>query len=74
MIEPVDPFQRCVFHGVQMPPGTATVDHFGLVESDDRFRQRVVVRIAHTAHRGLSLRLGPAFEVADRQILTTPVE
>ena len=32
VIEPVDPFQRYVFHGFQMPPGTATVDHFGLVE------------------------------------------
>jgi hypothetical protein len=46
VIEPVDPFRRCVFHGFQMPPGTATVNHFGLVESDNRFRPRVVVRVA----------------------------
>ena len=71
MIEPVGPFQRCVFHGFQMPPGTATLNHFGLVESDNRFRQRVVVRVADAAHRGLSLRFGQAFAVAYRQILAT---
>jgi hypothetical protein len=41
MIEPIDPFERCVFDGVDVPPGTAPMDHFGLVEPDDRFGQRV---------------------------------
>ena len=35
VIEPVDPFQRCVLHGFQMPPGAATVNDLGLVETDD---------------------------------------
>jgi hypothetical protein len=73
VIEPVDPFQRCVFHGFRMSPGTATVNHFGLVQSDNRFRQRVVIRVADAAHRRLSLRFGQAFAVAYRQILATSV-
>src|SRR6476620_9722056 len=73
MIEPVDPFKRGVFHCLQMPPRTAAVDDLGLVEPDNRFRQRVVVRIANAAHRGLSLRCGQALGVANRQILTSAI-
>ena len=72
MIEPVDPFQRCVFHGFQMPPGTATVNHFGLVESDNRFRQRVVVRVADAADGWLDAGLGEALGVFDRDVLAAP--
>ena len=37
MIEPVDPFQGGVFHRLQMSPGTAAVDHFGLTVANAVF-------------------------------------
>ena len=69
VVEPVDPFQRCVFNGLEIPPWTAAVNDFSLVETDDGFGQRVVVGIAHAAYRGLRTRLGEALGIADRQIL-----
>src|SRR5208337_761089 len=48
-------------------------DHFGLVESDDRFSQRVIVRVADAAHRRLDAGFGQSLGVANRQMLATPV-
>src|SRR5208337_177114 len=48
-------------------------DHFGLVESDDRFSQRVIVRVADATHGRLGSRFGQSLGVANRQILATPV-
>src|SRR5450631_1681266 len=50
VIEPVDPFQGCVFHGLQMSSRAAAMNDLRLVQPDDRFGQRVVVRIADTAY------------------------
>ena len=50
MIEPVDPFQRGVFYGIQMPPRTATVNDLGFVEPDDGLGERVVVAVAGAAY------------------------
>ena len=72
VIEPVDPFQRCVFHGFQMSPWAATVNDLGFVEPDDGLGQCVVVGITHTAHGGLDARFGQPFGVANRQILAAP--
>ena len=66
MIEPVNPFQGCVFHRIQIPPGAATVNHFGFIESDDRLRKRVVVGISDTAYRRLRASPCQPLRVADR--------
>ena len=34
MIEPVDPFQCCELDGLEGPPGSPPVDHFGLVDPE----------------------------------------
>ena len=54
-------------------PGTATSDHFGLEEPDDRLGQRVVVRIATAAHRRLDARVGEALRVANGEVLRAAV-
>jgi hypothetical protein len=49
------------------------MDHLGLVESDYRLGQCVVVGIADATHRRLSLRFGQAFGIANRQILAASI-
>src|ERR1700738_4090790 len=73
VIEPVDPFQRCVSEALKCSPWATVVNDFGLEEADDGFRQRVVVGIAHTSHRWLRTRLGQALGVPDRQILAAAI-
>jgi len=43
MIKPVHPFQRGELNGFSVPPRSASVDQFRLVETDDRLGERVVV-------------------------------
>ena len=69
IVEPVDPFQRRVLHGIEGAPRTARVDHLGLVEPDDRLGQRVVVGVPDAADRSLDAGLGQPLGVADRQVL-----
>ena len=66
MIEPVDPFQRRVFHSFKISPGTAAVNELSIVESNDRFGQRIVVGVADTADRGLDTDFSEALGVANR--------
>src|SRR6266851_696789 len=73
VIEPVDPFERRVFHGLEVPPRTAPVNKLGLVKSNDRLGKCVVVRIAHAAYRRLDSRFGQSLGVANRQILATAI-
>ena len=51
-------------------PRLTTVDDFGFVETDDRFDQGVVIRVAVTVHGGLDPGLGETFGVANREVLT----
>src|SRR5438128_11423013 len=74
MVEPVDPFERRVFDRFQMSPRTAAVDHFGLVEPDDRLRQGVVVRIADAAHRWFGAYFGESLGITNREILAAVVD
>jgi hypothetical protein len=69
MIKPVDPFQCGVFDCIDVAPGAAVVDHFGLVESDDRLREGIVVGIADAADRRFGAGFCQPFGVTDRQIL-----
>ena len=79
MIEPVNHSSVAYFHGFQMPPGSATVNHFGLVESNNRFKraQRVAVRRLIRQSTGSYERLdgGPLHMVAHclRQLTLWPV-
>ena len=69
MVEPVDPFHGCVFDVVDRAPGPALADQLGLVQADDRLRQRVVVRGAYAADRGFDAGLSEPLRVADRDVL-----
>src|SRR5713226_4605874 len=73
VIEPVDPFERRVFHCLEVPPRAAPVNELGLVKPDDRLGKGVVVRIAHAAYRRLDPRFGQSLGVANRQILAAAV-
>src|SRR5690606_14560537 len=73
VVEPVHPFEGCVFHGLEAAPGPPTVDDLGLEEPVDRLGQRVVVAVTDAANRRLDARLGQPFSVFDRQILAAAV-
>lgn len=49
------------------------MNHLGLVESVDGLGQRVVVGVAHAAHRGLQSGLGQALDVANGDVLHAAV-
>ena len=63
IIEPVDPFERGELDGLESSPRSAPPDHFGLVEPVDRLGERIVVRVADAADRGLDAGLGEALGV-----------
>ena len=69
VVEPVDPFERGEFDGLEVSPWSAPPDHLGLVEPVDRLGERVVVRIADAADGRLDAGLGEALRVFDRDIL-----
>lgn len=69
VIEPVDPFERRQFDGLQIAPRTAFMNDFRLVQTVNRLGQRIVVRVANTAHRRLDTSVLQALRVADRDIL-----
>lgn len=51
MVEPVDPFQGSEFHRFVAPPWSTPMNDLGLVETVDRFGERVVVRVADASDR-----------------------
>ncbi len=53
MIKAVHPLQRGELNGFNVPPRSASVDQFRLVETDDRLGERVVVGIANATYRRL---------------------
>src|SRR5262249_39859448 len=63
-VEPVDPRQRREFDGLKMAPGPLQLDDFGLEEADDRFRQRIIVRVAPAADRWLDAGVAQSVRVA----------
>jgi len=69
IVVPIHPFQRGEFDGFQRSPRSAPPDHFGLEEAIDRFRQRVVIAVAHAADGGLDTCLRQALGVLDRYVL-----
>ncbi len=73
MVEPVDPFQRGEFNRFEAPPWSAPMDDLGLVETVDRFGERVVVTVAHTSDRRLDPCLSQSLRIPDRHVLNAPV-
>ena len=73
VIEPVDPFERGVFDGIEGLPWSAPMNEFGLEQTDNRLGQCVVVTVANTADRGLQTRLGEALGIPDRDILAAAI-
>ena len=49
VVEPVGPFQGCVFDGLEATPRTTAVDDLGLEQTVDRLGQRVVIAVADAA-------------------------
>jgi len=73
MVEPVNPFQHRVLHGIEGPPRPACVDHLRLVEANDGLGEGIVVRVADAAGRGLDTSLGKPLGVANRQVMTAAI-
>lgn len=69
VIEPVDPFEGGVFHGVKRAPWTTSVDHLGLEQPIDRLVQGMVVTISDAAYRGLNPGFSQALGVANGDVL-----
>ena len=67
IVEPVNPFQRRVLHGVDGAPRPPSVDHLRLEESDEGLGQRVVVGVPDAADGSVDADLGEAIGVANRQ-------
>jgi len=73
VIEPVDPFERRVFHVVQVSPRSFLSDEFGLVEADDGLGESIVIAVAPGADGGDGPGFGLALGVADGEVLDTAV-
>ncbi len=69
VVEPIDPFERREFDGLQRFPRSAPTDDLGLVKAVDGFGERVVVAIADTADGWFDASLHQALGVFDRDIL-----
>ena len=73
VVEPVHPFEGCIFHGLEAAPRATSVNDLGLEETVDRLGKRVVITIADAADRGFDPGFGEALGVANGQILAAPV-
>ena len=73
MVEPLHPFQQRLLHSPEMAPRAASANDLGLVQPEDRFRERIVVAVADAPDRGLDAGLGQPLRIADRQVLHASV-
>jgi len=58
VVEPVDPFEGGQFEVVESSSWASVADQFGLVETDDRLGEGVIVGITHRSDRGVDAGLG----------------
>lgn len=68
VVEPVNPLEGGVLNFIEVAPRSSRVDHLGLVQADDSFRQGIVIRVPHAAHGRLDAGFGEPLCVADRQM------
>jgi hypothetical protein len=73
IVEPVDPFEGCVFDGSEIAPRAATMDAFALEEADDRLGEGFFITVTDAAKRWFDTSFGQSFSVFDRQILASAV-
>ena len=73
VIEPVHPLEGCELDGLEAAPRSLPMDDLSLVESVDRFGQRVVVRVANAADGRLDPGFGEPLGVLDRNILSAAI-
>ena len=72
VVEPIDPFERCVFDGFDGAPRSASMDDLRFEETVDGFRQSVVIAVADAADGRLDPGFGQTPGIFDRQILDPP--
>ena len=73
VVEPPDPLEGGEFAVFEAPPRPAGIDEFGLVESDDRLGQSVVVGVTAATDRRLDPGHHQTLGVPNRQILNAAV-
>lgn len=74
VVEPVHPVHRRLFHILYVCPfPVSVVDDLRLVESIDRFRESIVVAIAHTSNRCLDPGVFEAGAVFHAEVLDPTV-
>lgn len=73
MVEPVDAFQGGELNRFEAPPWPAPMNDLGLVETVDRFGERVVVRVADTSDGRLDPGFRQSLRILDRHVLNAPV-
>jgi len=69
VVEPVDPFECCVFDGLEAAPRASAVDDLSFEQADDRLSEGVVIAVADAADRRFDTRFCQSFGVFDGQIL-----
>ena len=69
VVEPVYPFEGCVFNGFEVALWSATMDDIGLEEAADRLGESIVVDAANASNLGFDACIGQPFGVFDREIL-----
>src|SRR5690625_7982046 len=73
MIEPIDPDQGGIFNLTGRPPRTLATDHLGLIQTNDRFGQGIVLGVANESDRSVDACFGQATGVSNREILNASV-
>ena len=73
IVEPIDPFEGGVFHRIQRAPGSTSVDHLGLEQTDDGFGRGVVAGVSRGTYRGFHACVLESFAVSNEEILNASV-
>lgn len=69
MVDPVDPLEGGVLDLVDVPPGSAAPDDFGLVQPVDGFGESIVVCVADAADGSIDAGFRQSLGVPDREVL-----
>ena len=69
VVEPIDPFERCVFDGFDGAPRSASMDELRFEETVDGFGQSVVIAVSEATDGRLDPGLCQTLGIFDRQIL-----
>ena len=73
VIEPIDPFQRREFNGLEVPPRPIPMNDLSLVKPVDGFCERVVIRIPNAANRWFDACFGQPLSLLYRHVLATAI-